>query len=90
MVIELKFNKNLKKEKNTSDYFRICLDSETDDWLSGWFIVEVDTLSDSKILTITTDCIGAKGIPNYEFDIIYTIMNDIYKNSTGFSLYEVR
>lgn len=82
MNIELIFDKNLKD----GYAFRIPINSEADDFLSG--IVFLHIIDNS--LQIVTNCMGAEGNILYCLDIIHLVMNNIYLKETGKNISDAR
>ena len=75
MNIELYFQEDLKEGMA----FRIPVDSEADEFLSG--LVNFRVLNGN--LYIRTNCMGAKNNLEYSLDIIHFAMNQVYMKETG-------
>ena len=82
MNIELFFEEDLKEGM----VFRIPIDSEADEFLSG--LVTFRVLDGD--LYIRTNCMGAKNNLEYSLDIIHFAMNQVYMEETGHDINDAR
>ncbi len=82
MKIELYFQENL----NEGIQFRIPIDSEADEFLSG--LIKFSVLDGS--LYIRTNCMAAEKNLIYRLDIIQLAMNEVYKQETGKNIFDER
>lgn len=82
MNIDLLFMEDLKEGM----LFRIPINSETDEFLSG----RIAIYEKDDSLSISTNCMEAKNDINYKLLIIHMAMNHIFKQKTGTNLSDDR
>ena len=83
MTIELRFKENM----TAGETFRIPVDSEADEFLSGKMDIQItdkkDMILSSHKMTVTTDCTGVRGNPAECLLLLNVAISDAYRNLTG-------